>query len=317
MNAVHNPLPIQAGFVFLGGFVILTFATLLGKWLHSRQNGVPNPTITNLNARISSWWMMLIALLFSFWFDHIGATVLFFLISFAALREFMTLIYRRRSDHNTIAACFYILLPLQYYFVLTNWYGMFAVFIPVYAFLILPIISGLAGDTVGLFERTAKIQWGAMITIFCLSHVPAIMTLDIPNFADRNILLLIFMIAVVQGSDVLQYIFGMLFGKRKIMPALSPNKTVAGTVGGIATATLLAASLYWLTPFTPLQAATIGFITCVMGFFGGLVMSGIKRSYGVKDWGKMINGHGGMLDRVDSICFAAPVFFHLVRYYWT
>lgn len=317
MNAVHNPLPIQAGFVFLGGFVILTFATLFGKWLHSRQNGVPNPTITNLNARISSWWVMLIALLFAFWFDRIGATVLFFLISFASLREFMTLIYRRRSDHNTIAACFYILLPLQYYFVLTDWYGMFTALIPVYAFLILPIISGLAGDTVGLFERTAKIQWGAMITIFCLSHVPAIMTLEIPNFADRNILLLIFMITVVQGSDVLQYIFGMLFGKRKIVPALSPNKTVAGTVGGIATATLLAASLYWLTPFTSLQAAAIGFVTCVMGFFGGLVMSGIKRSYGVKDWGKMINGHGGMLDRVDSICFAAPVFFHLVRYYWT
>lgn len=317
MNAVHNPLPIQAGFVFLGFFVILTLATLLGQWLHRQQNGQHNPTINNLNARIFSWWLMLIALLFAFWFDHIGATLLFFLISFASLREFMTLIYRRRSDHNAIVACFYILLPLQYYFVLTNWYGMFAVLIPVYAFLILPIISGLSSDTTGLFERTAKIQWGAMITIFCLSHVPAIMTLEIPNFQDQNILLLIFMIAVVQSSDVLQYVFGMLVGKRKIMPALSPNKTVAGTVGGISTATALAASLYWLTPFTPFQAAVIGLITCVMGFFGGLVMSGIKRSYGVKDWGKMINGHGGMLDRVDSICFAAPVFFHLVRYYWT
>lgn len=317
MNAVHNPLPIQAGFVFFGFFVILTFATLFGQWLLKRQNNVPNATISNLNARIFSWWVMLIVLLFAFWFDQIGATLLFFLISFASLREFMTLIYRRRSDHNAIAACFYILLPLQYYFVLTNWYGMFAVFIPVYAFLVLPIISGLSGDTVGLFERTAKIQWGAMITIFCLSHVPAIMTLDIPNFANKNILLLIFMITVVQSSDVLQYVFGQLFGKRKIMPALSPNKTVAGTVGGIATATVLATGLYWLTPFTPFQAAVIGLITCMMGFFGGLVMSGIKRSYGVKNWGKMINGHGGMLDRVDSICFAAPVFFHLVRYYWT
>lgn len=314
---MNNALPIQAGFVFAGVFAVLLLATLIGNYLKNKHILNPKPVINNLNARISSWWVMLMILLFAFWFDHIGVTLLFLLISFAALREFMTLVYQRRADHNAIAVCFYILLPLQYYFVLTHWYGMFAVLIPVYAFLILPIISALSGDTVGMFERAAKIQWGAMMTIFCLSHVPAIMTLNIPEFAGRNILLLMFMIIVVQSSDVLQYIFGTLWGKKKIIPALSPNKTVVGTVGGIACATILAACLYPITPFTPFQAALIGLITCIMGFFGGMVMSGIKRSYGVKDWGKMINGHGGMLDRVDSICFAAPVFFHIVRYFWT
>lgn len=313
---MNNALPIQAGFVFAGVFAVLLLATLVSTHLKNKYILNPKPVINNLNARISSWWVMMFVLLFAFWFDHVGATLLFFLISFAALREFMTLIYQRRGDHNTVAVCFYVLLPLQYYFVLTHWYGMFAVLIPVYAFLVLPILSGLSGDTVALFERTAKIQWGAMITIFCLSHVPAIMTLNIPEFAGRNILLLMFMILVVQSSDVLQYIFGTLWGSKQIMPALSPNKTVVGTVGGIAGATVLAGFLSPITPFSPFQAAGIGFVICVMGFFGGLVMSGIKRSYGVKDWGKMINGHGGMLDRVDSICFAAPVFFHIVRYFW-
>lgn len=315
MNTSNHTLPIQAGFVFLGIFAVLILATLIGNLLRKYR---PNSTtVEDFGSRVSTWWVMMVILLLAFGFGDIGATFLFFLISFAALREFMTLIYRRRSDHNAIAACFYILLPLQYYFVLTNWYGMFAALIPVYAFLILPIIAAFSGDTNGLFERTAKIQWGAMVTIFCLSHVPALMTLEVINFQDQNILLLIFMILVVQVNDVLQYILGKLFrSSRPIMPALSPDKTIVGTIGGISCASLLAASLYWLTPFTPLQAALIGFIISLMGFFGSMVMTGIKHSYGVQNWGRMMYRHGGMLDRVDSICFAAPVFFHLVRYYW-
>ncbi|MDO4434295.1 MAG: phosphatidate cytidylyltransferase [Alysiella sp.] len=313
---MNTSFPIQAGYVFLGVFVVLIIASIIGKILRTRAPLHRQETIANLNARIDSWWVMIVILLLSFLFGHIGTTILFLGVSFAALREFMSLVYRHRSDHNTIAACFYILLPMQYYFVLTGWYGMFSIFIPVYAFLLLPIIAAMAGNTTNFFERTAKIQWGAMMTLFCISHIPALMTLKIDGFEGQNILLVIFMVVVVQASDVCQYIWGKLMGKRKIMPALSPNKTVEGTVGGIATATLIAAACYWLTPFTPFQAALIGFVVCLMGFFGGLVMSAIKRSFGVKDWGRMIRGHGGMLDRVDSLCFAAPVFFHIVRYFW-
>ena len=122
---------------------------------------------------------------------------------------------------------------------------------------------------------------------------------------------------LIEASDVLQYIWGKLIGGAKIMPSLSPSKTVSGTVGGIASATILAVLMAPITPFNPWQAGAMGLIICLMGFFGGLVMSAIKRDYGVKDWGNMIQGHGGMLDRVDSVCFAAPVFFHIVRYYWT
>ncbi len=311
---LYKPLPIDVGYIFFGLLIVLSTAHLIGNWLKNRHP--QSESVNNLNARIRSWWAMVILLLCAFWLDRIGTIILFFGVSFAALREFMTLIYQRRGDHNAVAACFYFLLPVQYYFVLTDWYGMFSVFIPVYAFLMLPILTGFSGDTEQIFERTAKIQWGAMVTIFCLSHVPMLMNLKIEGYEDRNILLLTFFVLVVQMSDVFQFIWGKLWGKRKIMPALSPNKTVVGTVGGIASATALATSLYWLTPFTMFQAGLIGFMICTMGFLGGLVMSGIKRSYGVKDWGRMIDGHGGMLDRVDSLCFAAPIFFHIVRYYW-
>lgn len=156
-----------------------------------------------------------------------------------------------------------------------------------------------------------------MICVFCVSHVPALLTLQIPGYEGRNALLLIFLILVVQASDVLQYVWGKLTGRRKIAAALSPSKTVEGFVGGVLSASALGAALWWITPFSPLQAFLVALITTLMGFLGGLVMSAIKRDRGIKDWGQMIEGHGGMLDRLDSICFSAPVFFHITRYWWT
>ena len=203
---------------FVGVFAVLCFASIIGQWL-KRKNGADNATIANLNARIYAWWLMTLVLLGAFWFGKIGTVVLFFLISFAALREFMTLVYRRRSDYYSMVVCFYLLLPVQYYFVYDGWYGMFSIFIPVYGFLILPIIASLSGQTAHFLERAAKTQWMAMICIFCLSHVPALMFLDLDGFDNsNNILLLIFLIGVVQVSDVLQYVWGKLIGGAKIMP---------------------------------------------------------------------------------------------------
>ena len=152
--------------------------------------------------------------------------------------------------------------------------------------------------------------------MFCLSHVPALMSLNIPGYENRNLLLIAFLVIVVQGSDVLQYVWGKLLGKHKVAPSLSPSKTWEGLIGGVASATALGALIHGLTPFTPAEAAGVAFLICLMGFFGGLVMSAIKRDRGVKDWGHMIEGHGGVLDRLDSVVFAAPVFFHVVRYWW-
>jgi len=253
----------------------------------------------------------------AFLFGKAGVIVLFLLISFHALREFLTLAYTRRGDHLAIAACFFIVLPVQYLLIWIEWYGLYSIFVPVYAFLLLPIIAALGADTKRFLERSAKVQWGLMVSVYCISHVPALLTLQIPGYEQRNLLLIAFLVIVVQGSDVLQYVWGKLLGKRKVAPELSPSKTWEGLIGGVASATLLGAALYWITPFAPWQAGLIALVICLMGFFGGLVMSAMKRDRGVKDWGHMIEGHGGMLDRLDSVIFAAPVFFHVTRYWWS
>jgi phosphatidate cytidylyltransferase len=232
------------------------------------------------------------------------------------LREFVTLTPTRRGDHWALLAAFFVVLPLQYYLVWIDWYGLYAIFIPVYAFLLLPVVVALRGDTAGFMRRVAEVQWGLMIAVFCVSHVPALTTLQIPGYEGRGLLLIAFLIITVQASDVLQYVWGKLMGRHKIAPSLSPSKTVEGFLGGVASATALGALLYWITPFAPWQAALMALVITLMGFCGGLVMSAIKRDRGVKDWGWMIEGHGGMLDRLDSVIFAAPIFFHLTRYFF-
>jgi phosphatidate cytidylyltransferase len=174
----------------------------------------------------------------------------------------------------------------------------------------------LTGDYTRYLERTAKIQWGVLICVFFLSHAPNLLTLQIPGFDAKQWRLLAYLVIVVQMSDVLQYVWGKLTGRHKIAPNLSPSKTWEGFVGGVLTATLIGGTLYRVTPFTFPAACALSFVICIMGFFGGIVMSAIKRDAGIKDYGHLIEGHGGMMDRVDSLCFAAPVFFHVVRYYY-
>ena len=306
----------QTWWLFGGVFAILIFASAVG-WLLQLRAVPGHAGIANLNARIKAWWGIVGLIGFAFLFGRVGVIVLFGLVSFFALREFITLTPTRRGDHVALAVSFFLVLPEQYVLVAMGWYGMFSIFIPVYVFLLLPIISALFSDTTHFLERGAKIQWGLMICVYCISHVPALLMLDIPGYEGRNALLICFLILVVQMSDVLQYVWGKLFGKRKVAPELSPSKTVEGFVGGVASASLLGAAMWWITPFDVWQAGAMALAIALMGFLGGLVMSAIKRDRGVKDWGAMIEGHGGMLDRLDSVCFAAPIFFHLTHYYFT
>ena len=312
----------QTLYLFGGLAAMLTLASLAGWWLArrdaARHPGVePSAVIVNLNARIWAWWVMVALIGLAFVFGKSGVIVLFGFASFAALREFLTLTSTRRGDHLALAAAFFIVLPLQYYLIWIDWYGLYSIMIPVYAFLLMPIVVALRGDTRHYMVRVAEVQWGLMISVFCVSHVPALLTLPIPGYTGRNLLLIFFLVLVVQSSDVLQYVWGKLLGRRKIAPLLSPSKTVEGFIGGVASASLIGAALWWITPFTWWQAGLLALVINLMGFLGGLVMSAIKRDRGVKDWGRMIEGHGGMLDRLDSVIFAAPVFFHMVRYWWS
>jgi phosphatidate cytidylyltransferase len=304
--------------LFLGIFALLGLASSVALILRRTvAKGRPHAVIDNLVDRINAWWVMVALVALAFVFGRGGVIVLFALLSLLALREFVTLTYTRRSDHLALALAFYLVLPMQYALIWIDWYGMYSIFIPVYGFLFLPIISALRADSTRFLARIAQVQWALMLAVFCLSHVPALVTLQIPGFEGREILLIAFLVIVVQSSDVLQYVWGKLLGKHKVAPALSPSKTWEGLVGGVLSATALGAALWWITPFTPLQAAAIAFSINLMGFFGGLVMSAIKRDHGVKDWGHLIAGHGGVLDRLDSVLFSAPVFFHIVRYGFT
>ena len=300
----------------IGLVLLLSVASTVAAVLNWRA-GKPTATLTNLTQRINAWWIMVAIMAFAFLFGKSGLVVLFFFMSFFALREFATLTPTRRSDHWILLGMFAVVIPVQYWLVWTEWYGLFTIFIPVYCFLIMPALTALEGDTENFLERIAAQQWAIMLSVYCMSHVPALATLAIPGYEGRHLLLVAFLIIVVQGSDVLQYIFGKLAGKTPVAPTVSPSKTWEGLVGGVLAASLLGAALHWLTPFGPVKAGTVAFLICMMGFFGGLVASAIKRDQGVKDWGHLIEGHGGMLDRADSLVYAAPIFFHIVRYYWT
>jgi phosphatidate cytidylyltransferase len=236
-------------------------------------------------------------------------------MSFLALREYVTLLPTRRADHRTLFWAFFIFTPLQYFLIGIQWYGMFAILIPVFAFLFVPARLAIAGNTESFLERASTIQWGLMICVYCLSYTPALLILQIPGYG-RPAKLMLYLVLVDQLSDVMQYVWGKMLGRHKIAPVVSPNKTWEGFVGGVLSATAIGTALWWMTPFTPVVAAAVSVAITLTGFAGGLTMSAIKRDRGVKDYGTLIKGHGGILDRMDSMCFAAPVFFHIVRYFY-
>ncbi len=305
--------------LFAGGAGLLTIASIISRILLSRaKSEKAKATFENVAARTRAWWMMVGMFALALVTGPIGTIILFAFTSFMALREFITLTPTRPGDHRTLFWVFFIITPLQYWLLWTDWYGLFAIMIPVYAFLFVPMRSALAGDCERFLERTAKIQWGLMICVYCISHAPAILTLlKIPGYEGQNAKLLFWFFTMVEISDVLQYVWGKTTGKHKIAPLVSPNKTWEGLIGGGLSTMAIGTLLWWATPFTPLQAAGMSFVIVMVGFLGGLVMSAIKRDRGVKDWGHAIAGHGGFMDRMDSLSFAAPVFFHVTRYYFT
>jgi phosphatidate cytidylyltransferase len=311
-------IPREFFWLFGSLVVLLAIASSIGAVLLRRPGDAKaQASRENLVARVNAWWAMVAILAVAFLTGPTMTLILFALASFFALREFVTLTPSREGDRLPLSLAFFVILPAQFVLIGIERYGMFAIFIPVYAFLLLPSIAALRSDIEDFLSRTAKQQWGLMITVYCLSHAPALLMLELPGDAGRNALLLFYLLLIVQMSDVMQYVFGKLFGRTKIAPVVSPSKTVEGFVGGGLAATAIGGAMWWITPFTPLQSAAVSAVIVLMGFLGGLTLSAVKRSLGAKDWGVMIEGHGGMLDRTDSICFAAPVFFHVVRFFYT
>ncbi|NHZ36011.1 phosphatidate cytidylyltransferase [Massilia rubra] len=306
-----TPLFMLTGQILLA---ILVLASSVGFVLRLRNPG--NATIINLNARINAWWIMAVVLFSALVLGRYVTIVVFGFASLMALREFLTLTPTRKSDYWPLFIAFFIALPAQYWLLWTQWYGLFAIMIPVYIFFLISAASAISQDTDDFLSRNARILFAVMFCVYGVSHAPALLMLDIPSFQGHNAQLLFFFVFIVQISDVLQYIFGKLFGKHKMVPKLSPNKTWEGLIGGGMATMGIGALLAFVTPFTPLQAAGMAALIVIGGVMGGLVMSGVKRSLGAKDWGTGIAGHGGYMDRLDSLGFAAPVFFHIVRWIW-
>lgn len=306
-------------FWLIGGIVIILCAASIIGWVlaHRIRSEQQRSVVDNLNQRLQAWWIIVAICSVTFLLGRIATLALFALISFLALREFIALTPNKAGDRIAVFLSYVVLLPVQYYLISIEWYALFSMFIPVYGFLFLPTCSALSQDTEIFLERVAKIQWGVMVAIYCISHAPALLLLSIPGYEGQNVLLLFYLLLVVQISDVLQYIFGKLLGKTKIAPVVSPSKTIEGFIGGAISATAVGAALWWITPFTPLQSGLMALIIVLMGFLGGLTLSAVKRSLGAKDWGTLIGGHGGILDRMDSVIFAAPIFFHLTRYFFS
>lgn len=296
---------------------ILAVASVIGAILARRADSEKaKATIANLNARIRSWWVMAAIFCGAVALGYLFTTALFAGLSFLAMREFITLNRTERADHEVLFWAFFIILPLHYFFVALPWYGMFTIFIPVYAFIFIPFRRVLTGDTRNFLMSTARIQWSLLICVYAVSHMPMLLQLPLRDYEGQNAKLLFFFVFTVQMSDVLQYVWGKTCGKHPVAPSVSPHKTWEGTIGGIGSAVLAATALWWATPFNPWQAAAMAMLICLAGFFGGLVLSAIKRDLGAKDWGGAIAGHGGFLDRIDSLCFAAPLFFHITGFFF-
>lgn len=272
---------------------------------------------TELTARIRSWWIM-IAVFFAAVLIHPLLTALSFaLLSFWALKEYMTLLPKRMADHKALVLTFLVAIPVQYAIVAVGWYEMFVLWIPLYMFLILPAVLVARGETRGFVASASQIQWGLMAFVFGVSHLPMLLHLpkgDIQGATGSSLLL--FLVFIVEACDVCQYLWGKATGRHRILPTVSPNKTWEGLIGGVLTVSILSLGLRFLTPFSPWQVVAITALTTVTGFFGDVVMSAVKRDFGVKDFGTLLPGHGGALDRVDSLVWAAPVFLHLTRYYF-
>lgn len=304
-------------YLLCGVIAVLILGSLAMLFVRKRvQTERGNVTVAGLSARLLGWWGMIAIFMASTWMGQSSTYVLFAFSSFWALREFITLTPTRLADHRALFLSFFVVIPVQYYVLSIDWYGFFVVFIPVYAFLILPARSAIVGDCERFLERAAKIQWGLMVCVYCLSYTPALLTLKIPGYEGQNAKLLFWFVLVVETNDVLQFLWGQILGKHFIAPKVSPNRTWEGFVGGVVCAVLLGTGLYAVTPFTPAQAAGMSLAITLMGFAGGMTMSAIKRDRGIKSFGTGLAGQGGVLDRIEAICFAAPVIFHMTRFYF-
>ena len=316
----------QIGALFIVVFGVLSLATLWGFFRSLREHASDDPQaeahaqeVKRFWGLIKTSWVMATVFWIGWALGDTVATVLFAIVGFFALREFITLSPTRRGDHRSLVLAFFVVLPLQFTIVGSRMFDLFTVFIPVYVFLALPVVSALANDPERFLERNAKLQWGIMVCVYGMSHVPALLLLDFPGYREKGAFLVFFLVFVVQTCMLVQHLVGRRFPHKPVAPQVSQSFQWASWLAGVAAGGLAGGLLSFITPFKPGQALGMALLACFAGSLGHLVMKALKRDRGVTSWGMQgmsVTGAGGLLDRVDALCFAAPVFFHSARWYF-
>lgn len=304
-------LPAHAAVMMGAVLALLVIASISYRVLMIKH---PDRDYTELKLRIRSWWWMIGLFFIVLILPPVATTLFIAFLSFMALKEFLSIVPIRSVDRRAIFWA-YLAIPVQYLWVGMHWYGMFIIFIPVYLFLFLAGAMVVIGETRGFIRSVGTLHWSVMLTVFCISHLAYLVQLPTPNAAAGGIGALLFLLAMTQFNDVCQYVVGKTLGHRKIIPKTSPNKTLGGFLGGVIIITLLSGVLApYLTALNGYEGLMAGLLIAVAGFFGDLVISAVKRDLRIKDTGRLIPGHGGILDRLDSLMFTAPLFFHYLYY---
>ena len=304
-------IPEYSFYVMMSVFTLLIVASGFATFLSVKN---PQNDYKELKLRIKSWWVM-IAILFTVLLASKGAAITFFgFLSFLMLKEFLSIVPMRLEDRKVIFWA-YVSIPVQYFWIYLEWYGMFIIFVPIFMLLILPMSMVLIGETKGFIRSAGVLTWTTMLSVFSIGHIAFLLVLPEKNLAAGNVGLVLFVLFMTQFNDVCQYVWGKSFGKRKIIPKVSPNKTWEGFAGGFTTVTVVSTVIApLLTPLTALQGAGAGALIGFSGFIGDVVISSVKRDLQIKDSGNLIPGHGGVLDRLDSLSYTAPLFFHYLYY---
>ncbi|MGR5443677.1 phosphatidate cytidylyltransferase [Vibrio jasicida] len=304
-------LPVHSLHMMVAIVAVLVLGTLSYLYL-SRSN--PDKDYHELKLRIRSWWWMVGIVFITLALPTSYTLVFVAFLSFMAFKEFLSIVPTRLTDRRVIFWA-YLSIPFQYYWLSIEWYGMYIIFIPVYMFLYLPMVAVIIGDTKGFIRSAGIIHWALMLTVFCVSHMAYLLVLPSKNPSAGSMGMLLFLLVSTQFNDVCQYVWGKAFGKHKIVPKVSPNKTWQGFLGGALTTIVVSYFMApYLTPLTASQGLIAGIIIAFSGFIGDLVISSVKRDLKIKDTSLFIPGHGGILDRIDSLMFTAPLFFHYIYY---
>ncbi|WP_332777267.1 phosphatidate cytidylyltransferase [Polaromonas sp.] len=312
----------QVGLLFVivfGLLLIVSVTAFVRSFKDRHEDEQRTQALKEFNGLLRTSWVMCTVFWLGWASGETVATVLFGLVAFFALREFITLSPTRKGDHRSLVLAFFVILPVQFALVITRHFDLVTVFIPVYVFLAIPVVSALADDPKRFLERNAKLQWGIMVCVYGISHIPALLLLKFPNYGGKNAFLVFFLVFVVQSGMIVQHLVGRKLARPSSAPNISRSFNWVSWLIAVAVASFVGGLMAGLTPFKPAQALAMAFIACVAGSMGHLVMKALKRDRGITNWGaegKSITGASGLLDRVDALCFAAPVFFHSVRWYF-